>query len=650
MKEKFERLALIWIIALLTLSMMNFQVLSHDYPTRYYAGTGGLSSATFWVTPEDNNFTSTKPGDNRTGTKFTINVRVNATEVAGWQVELSYNKYHLSTSIADVGYAADMLFPPGSYPTMPPSIEAFNATHNYILMTASTYGAVNYTANNKGLMTVNFTILADPDPSGVLWCWLRLMLTSDPPPNTGMMGTYALDSTGSTLESPIYLRDGYYENRYVPVAPAHLELSPTLVRRPAIEGDKVVNTSKGIFSFDILIKGTSSADELFFVQLALIYNSTLIRGVWIEEGTFMNDTAWAPHGTMDNFTIVEEGKMTWWGMIMPNSTGYWDNDELGLTWPSGNGLLAKARLELAWQGLDSNGVAPEELLATSDIKLVGVFDEFFLGHPNKYPEPDYLPYSSPINATVNIYGYYWKPPVADFTWTPEEPTAAVPATFDASASYGYRNINGVPTQDPTYIKEYRWDWGDGNTNTTANPIITHNYTEPGDYNVTLRITDYDEKTNSTSDLVLVFETVNHTITVDTHTFTVTTRSTGKIKPNSAILIQTHRCLHFNVTGKSGGLGILNITIPKALLDALPEDWLVILQGDIITTEEGLIVADVDTEWTMLSMAFTFGSDERVFVLGTFVIPEFPVNGFALAFMVMLIVSAMSIAFSKKLRK
>jgi PKD repeat protein len=72
-------------------------------------------------------------------------------------------------------------------------------------------------------------------------------------------------------------------------------------------------------------------------------------------------------------------------------------------------------------------------------------------------------------------------PLASFTWTPTYPKANETTTFDASASY-----------DPDgYIVKYVWDFGDGIANETSNPIITHNFTRYGIYNVNLTVIDND---------------------------------------------------------------------------------------------------------------------------------------------------------------
>jgi PKD repeat protein len=50
---------------------------------------------------------------------------------------------------------------------------------------------------------------------------------------------------------------------------------------------------------------------------------------------------------------------------------------------------------------------------------------------------------------------------------------------------------------------YKWNFGDGNITTVANPIITHAYSETGDYYVTLTVTDSDGLQDSVTKLVSV---------------------------------------------------------------------------------------------------------------------------------------------------
>jgi len=80
------------------------------------------------------------------------------------------------------------------------------------------------------------------------------------------------------------------------------------------------------------------------------------------------------------------------------------------------------------------------------------------------------------------------PPIASFTYSPENPVVNQTITFNASLSYD---------PDGTIVK-YEWDFGDGNITSTTHEIINHSYSEVGNYEVTLTVTDDKGATNSTT--------------------------------------------------------------------------------------------------------------------------------------------------------
>ena len=93
------------------------------------------------------------------------------------------------------------------------------------------------------------------------------------------------------------------------------------------------------------------------------------------------------------------------------------------------------------------------------------------------------------------------PPVADFSFTPEQPTVAEPVRFTDLSS------------DPSpkgYIVSWGWDFGDGSTcppdcgSGDGDPRTpTHRYAEPGSYTVTLTVIDNEGKIGRISKEVTV---------------------------------------------------------------------------------------------------------------------------------------------------
>ena len=84
-----------------------------------------------------------------------------------------------------------------------------------------------------------------------------------------------------------------------------------------------------------------------------------------------------------------------------------------------------------------------------------------------------------------------QPPVASFTYSPENPIVGEEITFDASSSY-----------DPDgEIVTYSWDFGDGNTIAIEDKVMTHVYAEAGNYAIMLTVTDDGGLTASISEVI-----------------------------------------------------------------------------------------------------------------------------------------------------
>ena len=88
------------------------------------------------------------------------------------------------------------------------------------------------------------------------------------------------------------------------------------------------------------------------------------------------------------------------------------------------------------------------------------------------------------SSTIVSFSVINKKPVADFTYSPNNPKIDQTIYFDASHSY---DLEGE-------ITRYHWDFGDGSTG--AGKLISHKYNDFGIYPVTLTV--WDEKNASSS--------------------------------------------------------------------------------------------------------------------------------------------------------
>lgn len=86
-----------------------------------------------------------------------------------------------------------------------------------------------------------------------------------------------------------------------------------------------------------------------------------------------------------------------------------------------------------------------------------------------------------------------QPPIASFTFSPENPVAGEEIAFDASESY---DADGE-------IVSYEWDFGDG-TNSSGK-VATHTYSTVEDYTVTLAVTDDDGALSTYQSLIQIQE-------------------------------------------------------------------------------------------------------------------------------------------------
>jgi parallel beta-helix repeat protein len=127
----------------------------------------------------------------------------------------------------------------------------------------------------------------------------------------------------------------------------------------------------------------------------------------------------------------------------------------------------------------------------------------------------------------------WSPwPIASFTYYPEPPYASETVTFDASTSYGD-------------IIRYEWDFGDGAPKVIeSDPVTTHVFNSPGNYTVTLTVTNREGLMDATSKLVTVLP---FRLEIDVYTSKEPFSGKGPNMPSDAFAPQEEVILYANVT-------------------------------------------------------------------------------------------------------
>jgi hypothetical protein len=83
-----------------------------------------------------------------------------------------------------------------------------------------------------------------------------------------------------------------------------------------------------------------------------------------------------------------------------------------------------------------------------------------------------------------------------------------------------------------------------------------------------------------------------------------------------------KSINFNVTGEAGE-GFCEITIPRALLNASRQDWIVKLDGQALTLDQNYTIVE-NAEYVFISLNYTHSS-HQIEVIGTWVVPEFHPN-------------------------
>ena len=195
--------------------------------------------------------------------------------------------------------------------------------------------------------------------------------------------------------------------------------------------------------------------------------------------------------------------------IVPADDGYYI---VGSKWGNVGDVFSINRSEWLWYGsifkVDLEGNIPSDAYEVEEWQVEPpqtwsnvTYEKIEISHfsPEEW-DPTFVDSDMPVTLqnepkVATVFEYVPnKPPVASFTYSPENLVVGQAVTFDASGSY---DLDGS-------IVSYEWDFGDGTTETTTSPTIQHTYSSGGIYTVTLTVTDNDGLTDSYSTTITVY--------------------------------------------------------------------------------------------------------------------------------------------------
>ncbi len=148
------------------------------------------------------------------------------------------------------------------------------------------------------------------------------------------------------------------------------------------------------------------------------------------------------------------------------------------------------------------------------------------------------------NSTYEVLYVQNIPPIADFTYSPKEPNVGEDVSFRDK------------TKDPDgNMFKYEWDFGDGHTSTSGNPV--HSYKNEGKYIVNLTVMDEEGETDTVSNIINVIRRHDLTLIVkDILGFAISNTKVEIFSDDTGLL--------FEVTNEKGVLTVSEI--PQGLYE------------------------------------------------------------------------------------
>jgi hypothetical protein len=261
--------------------------------------------------------------------------------------------------------------------------------------------------------------------------------------------------------------------------------------------------------------------------------------------------------------------------------------------------------------------------------------EFYAGFALSQSEPDPHPWAtalgifSLLNPGSDVWLRWFARVRGSFEYFPEKPIVNEQIDFNASASYS-------PGGN---ITSYEWNFDDGNTTEITEPIVDHTYSLPGNYTVTLKVTDDNNLWNTTTRTITVDSERIYTFDVSLLGLNYTIIAISNSTVTNFNFNHSLKQISFNVTGSPVATGYCNISIPKTFMwcDS-PSQWGVTVDGS--PTSDLTITEDTHTR-----LRFTYSHlTHEVIIKAVNVVSEFP--SAVILFPIMIII-LLGVVFAKK---
>jgi len=332
---------------------------------------------------------------------------------------------------------------------------------------------------------------------------------------------------------------------YIIAVPLSFGAAPTTVvyvDPPKVESETL--TPGSTFNVTVKVANIPADPGLAGLQFKLSWNSSVLNGVSMQEVMFHNVT---PEAELDNLWKLKH-------IVANDSVSYSytyqdiDRARAGGYMPiSGNYTIAEIKLKV-------NGLGKTTLH----------FESVILGTILGDGEASTLP----CDLADGYFSNLPRALVSNFSYSPEKPRVNETVTFNASASYD---------SDGTIVS-YSWNFGDNNITTAIIPYIAHTYNQPGNYSVTLNVTDSNGLWNTTTSLINARIAVHDIAITEIKPYRTTVPTNSNTNISVTVENQGDYTETFNVT-----LHVNNTSIETRTINNVPEKTPIVINFTWNTT-------------------------------------------------------------------